>query len=128
MKPHFLKPYLRRADLEWSLRNQSTGVTLASTVIAAVERRQRNKGLLGRDAMPADTALVLAPCSAIHTFFMRFSIDLLFVTRTGRVLSVRRALPPWRVAVRPGAFAVIELAAGASAGTEKGHELALIVS
>jgi uncharacterized membrane protein (UPF0127 family) len=56
---------------------------------------------------------------------MRFPIDVLFVSRTGHVLKARAAVPPWRMAVRLGAFAVIELPAGASAKTEAGHAVAL---
>lgn len=57
--------------------------------------------------------MVIAPCSAVHTFFMRFAIDVLFVARDGRALKIYVALPPWRLAFGFGAFAVIELAAGA---------------
>jgi uncharacterized membrane protein (UPF0127 family) len=77
--------------------------------------------------MPEGAALILAPCWSIHTWFMRFPIDVLFVSRTGTVLGARHALAPWRLALRPGAFAVIELAAGAAAGIEPGHKIVTFV-
>jgi hypothetical protein len=73
---------------------------------------------------PAE-ALVIAPCSAIHTFAMRFPIDVIFAARDGRVLKTREAFPPGRMSVSLGAFAVIEMAAGeiARAGIRKGDRL-----
>jgi uncharacterized protein len=56
---------------------------------------------------------VLAPCTSIHTFFMQFSIDVLFVARDGRVMKVQRALGAWRLAAAWRAFAVVELPVGA---------------
>jgi uncharacterized membrane protein (UPF0127 family) len=53
----------------------------------------------------------MAPCSSIHTAFMRFAIDVIFAGRTGRVLRVALAVPPWRVRAAWGGFAVIEMAA-----------------
>lgn len=57
--------------------------------------------------------MIIAPCSAVHTFFMKFPLDLIFVAKDGRVLKTRRRIPAWRISGRLGAFAVIELAAGA---------------
>ena len=56
---------------------------------------------------------------------MRFAIDVAFVAKDGRVLKVRRAMPPWRMAAAWGGFAVVELAAGAldGAGVEPGDRL-----
>ena len=58
-------------------------------------------------------AATIAPCSAVHTFFMRFVIDVVFVDRQGGVLKGVADLKPWRIAARPGAYAVVELNAGA---------------
>ncbi|HET9832290.1 MAG TPA: DUF192 domain-containing protein, partial [Vicinamibacterales bacterium] len=72
-------------------------------------------------------AMILAPCSAVHTFFMRFSIDVAFVARDGRVIKVRTTVAPWRIAAAFGAFAVIELAAGSlgRSNTLRGDVLSL---
>ena len=63
----------------------------------------RNRGLLGRSSLAAGYALILAPCSSIHTFFMQFAIDVVFVDRDGLVLRARPAVRPWRIAGSPSA-------------------------
>jgi uncharacterized protein len=73
----------------------------------------RLRGLLGRNHLPAHQAVVLAPCSAIHTYLMRFSIDVYFLNQQGVVLERRSHLPPWRTASCAGAFYVVETSAGA---------------
>jgi uncharacterized membrane protein (UPF0127 family) len=107
------------------LVNQRTGGIVATDVDIAADRRARNRGLLGRDHLPTTAALVLVPCFAIHTWRMRFPIDVLFVDSQGQVVKTRERMPAWRVAAAPGAYAVIELAAGqiARTGTQKGDEL-----
>ena len=72
----------------------------------------RLRGLLGRAELPAGEGLLLRPSPSIHTWFMRFPIDVLFLDRDLRVLGVRRELGPWRMAWQRGARAVLELAAG----------------
>lgn len=75
--------------------------------------------------MPAGSALIIAPSNAIHTFFMRFAIDVAFAARDGTVVKRRTAIPPWRITAAWGAYAVIELPAGALdlSGTERGDTL-----
>jgi uncharacterized membrane protein (UPF0127 family)/CheY-like chemotaxis protein len=87
----------------------------------------RMRGLLGRPALPAGEGLLLRPAGSIHTAFMRFSIDALFLDRRLRVLAIAEEVRPWRIAGRRGARAVLELAAGESArlGVEIGDQLAL---
>jgi hypothetical protein len=101
---------------------------LAASIVPAFDRKTRNRGLLGRDSFPAGVAMVLAPCSGIHTWFMRFPIDVIFVDRAGRVLRVGRTVPPFRVVFCLKAFAAIELAAGASLDTGAGDVLAVTSS
>ncbi|MBI1859523.1 MAG: DUF192 domain-containing protein [Deltaproteobacteria bacterium] len=69
-------------------------------------------GLMGRAALPEGEGIFFPRCNSIHTFFMRFPIDVVFVTQTGRVELVMSALPPWRfVWPRLGASHVLELKA-----------------
>lgn len=105
--------------------NRRTGAVLATDVTIAADRATRRRGLLGRDCLSANEALVLVPCFAIHTWRMRFPIDVLFVDRAGRVIGARRRMPPGRMAAAFGAHAVIELADGriAATGTRAGDEL-----
>jgi uncharacterized membrane protein (UPF0127 family) len=76
---------------------------------------RRAKGLLGRRNLPSGEGILLRPAGSIHTAFMQFPIDAVFLARDGRVLKVEQALPPWRMAARRGAHAVVELPAGEAA-------------
>ena len=95
-----------------SLVNQRTDEALATCVEVAVTRRDRRKGLLGRSGLEPASALIIAPCFSIHTMFMRFDIDAVFVDEDGRAVKVVRDMTPWRIAVNPTAHAVVELPAG----------------
>jgi uncharacterized membrane protein (UPF0127 family) len=72
----------------------------------------RARGLLGRSELSPGEGLLLKPTFSIHTFFMRFPIDAVFLDRSGSVVDVVRRLKPWRAATRLRARAVLELAAG----------------
>jgi uncharacterized protein len=72
----------------------------------------RLRGLLGRSDLPPGEGLLLRPAGSIHTAFMRFPIDAVFLDRSDRVLKVAHELAPWRMAGCRGARAVLELAAG----------------
>lgn len=72
----------------------------------------RMRGLLGRRPPGPRTGILLAPCAAVHTFGMRYAIDVAFVSRDGRVMGQRKALAPCRVALCLGAVAVVEMRAG----------------
>jgi uncharacterized membrane protein (UPF0127 family) len=89
-----------------------TGRSLVPQIELAVDRASRKRGLLGRDGLALGDGLVIAPTNAVHTFFMRFPIDIVFVAKDGRVLKVSRAVPAWRMAAAWRAYAVVELAAG----------------
>jgi uncharacterized membrane protein (UPF0127 family) len=105
---------------------ERTGVSLASALETASTRWQRVKGLLGRSALSADGGLLIRPCRAVHTWFMRFSIDVVFVDRTLRVVRVVHRLAPFRTASGGRqAHAVIELPAGraAASGLVEGDRL-----
>jgi uncharacterized membrane protein (UPF0127 family) len=122
--PHFLTP-LFDTTAPCELRNATRGTTLARVIEPAFDSRSRRRGLLGRDCLPPDVALVIAPSNAVHTFGMRFPLDLVFATRDGSVLKIRSALGPRRIAFALKAFAVIELAGGelARSGTAPGDRL-----
>jgi len=95
-----------------ALVNQRTDESLAERVEVAVTRRDRRKGLLGRSGLEPASALIIAPCFSIHTMFMRFHIDAIFVDDDGRTVKVVRDMTPWRIAVEATAHAVVELPAG----------------
>jgi uncharacterized membrane protein (UPF0127 family) len=116
--PHFLTPLLAKTGGEYVLRHEASGRTLATTLETAFDSASRNRGLLGRHGLPPDTALIIAPCSSIHTCFMRFPIDVVFVRKDGTVARVRDQVGPWRAAIAFGGFAAIELAAGRAAAIQ----------
>lgn len=72
----------------------------------------RVRGLLGRDGLPPGEGLLLRPAGSIHTAFMKFPIDAVFLDRDLQVLAIARELPAWRAAGLRGARAVLELPAG----------------
>jgi uncharacterized membrane protein (UPF0127 family) len=94
------------------LFNQRTGVPIATAVERAVTRTSRRRGLLGREGLGASCALMLEPCAAVHTAFMRFAIDVVFLDREGYAVKIVRNLVPWRIAAAPRAHVVVEMAAG----------------
>jgi uncharacterized protein len=96
------------------LINAHTHAVIADAVEFADNRETRNRGLLGRDGLEPGAGLALTPCFAIHTFFMRFPIDVVFLDRYGFVQRIVHRLGPWRLAIVPGARMVIELEAGAA--------------
>lgn len=109
---------LRVPERQYSLQHVRSGCLLASRVEIALDSQSRRRGLLDRDTFDPGSALIIAPCGAIHTFFMRFAIDVVFVTRDGRVLKTYVAVPRRRIAFSLAAFAVIELPAGTIAGPD----------
>ena len=94
------------------LVNQRTGEIVARQVEIADTRATRRRGLLGRDSLGASSALMLSPCFAVHTAFMRFPIDVVFVDGDGRAVRIVRDLTPWRIAGAWRAQRVYELPAG----------------
>ncbi len=126
--PSFLSVLFRNPPGQFFLLNTRNQATLADTVLTAFDSASRRKGLLGRSAMPDLSALIIAPTNAIHTFFMKFPIDVAFVTRSGDVVKTRAAVQPWRMTGAFRAYAVIEMPAGAleRAGTRPGDRLEVV--
>ncbi|MEX2524214.1 MAG: DUF192 domain-containing protein [Gammaproteobacteria bacterium] len=73
---------------------------------------ERLRGLLGSPPPGQGEALLIRPCSSVHTFFMRFAIDLIFLDHEWRVAKTVDSLRPWRMAACPAAAMVLELAEG----------------
>jgi uncharacterized protein len=100
------------------LLNTRTGDVLADKVELAETHGTRRRGLLGRDGLEPSSGLVLSPCWAVHTFFMRFSIDVIFLDAQDAVVRIVSELAPWRIAACSGARTTVELAAGALRGRD----------
>jgi uncharacterized membrane protein (UPF0127 family) len=113
------------------LFNETRDQLLAARAELAERASERMRGLLGRDALPEGDALVIRPCTSIHTFFMRFAIDVLFLDGDGRVLRAIPRMRPWRLTrIYPRAACVAECWAGAieKTGTREGDRVLLRAS
>jgi uncharacterized membrane protein (UPF0127 family) len=85
----------------------------------------RMRGLLGRPSMDVDEGLLLNPAGSVHTAFMRFPIDVVFLDRSMRVMRIEPHVRPWRMTAQRGARAILEMAAGGAAqsGISPGMQL-----
>jgi uncharacterized membrane protein (UPF0127 family) len=85
--------------------------------LALVEARTgkaRRRGLARLDSLPGDHALLIPRCPAVHTFGMRFALDLIWLGRGDKVVRVDRSVPRGRMRICPRARSVVETAAGAA--------------
>ena len=90
-----------------------SGATLVEYVEPALSLFDRMKGLLGRQSLGPNKAIYLSPCSAVHTFFMRFKLDLVFLDKNLVVTRVVSGASPNRiVAGGRGARSVLEMESG----------------
>jgi len=107
------------ADMELvAVFNSTKGVLLAERAMLADTPPSRRRGLLGTDRLEDGSGMVLVPCRQVHTFGMRYAIDVVFVDRSLRVLRVVEGMRPWRLgAPVPRAAAAIELPDGKAADT-----------
>ena len=124
----FLQPLLRHDADRQHIVNARSGKVVAERLLTAFDSRTRKKGLLAHDSLPQSTAMVIAPSNAVHTFFMKFPIDIVFLSKGGRVLKIRSSVPAWRMTASLRAFAVLELAAGSLDGSDTRVGDQLIVS
>jgi uncharacterized membrane protein (UPF0127 family) len=99
-------------ETHFQVSNLTRHTVLASRLALADSPKTREKGLLGRDSLPSGEGLWIIPCQAIHMFFMRFAIDLVYIDRKKRVRKVRSNVAPWRISVCFSAHSVLELPAG----------------
>jgi uncharacterized membrane protein (UPF0127 family) len=99
---------------EVTLRREN-GDVICDKCVVADSPVSRMRGLLGRSELRPGEGLLLRPASAIHTWFMRFPIDAVFLDRDWRVVGISDDVRPWRARSRRGAKAVLELPAGESA-------------
>ncbi len=106
--------------------NKTKGTVVASRTRVADSIPTRFWGLLGRRSLPDGHGLLLRPSSSIHTAFMRFAIDVVFLDKENRVVKVVPELKPFRMAgCWRGAHSALELpVGGAAAGeVEQGDQL-----
>ena len=109
------------------MRNESRGTVLGDAITVADNRHERNIGLLKHPGLKQGEGLWIVPCLSVHTFFMKFAIDLVFIDKQRRVRKVRHAVPPWRASGCLWAHSVIELPPGSvgATGTQPGDQLVI---
>ncbi len=90
---------------------------LAHAAEMADTSAKRRTGLLKHKSLPAGEGLWIVPCESVHTFFMRFPIDLVYLDRARKVKKVRHAVPAWRFSACFSAHSVLELPAGTAEQT-----------
>lgn len=100
-------------DVRYRIFNLTRQLVIAERAEVADRGAKRRKGLLGRDGLRPGEGLWIVPCESVHTFGMRFPIDLIYVDRNKRVRKVRSDVPAWRLSGCLSAHSVIELPAGA---------------
>jgi uncharacterized protein len=105
--------------------NLTRQTVIAQNIEVADRASTRRKGLLGRNNLSAGEGLWIIPCESVHTFFMRFSIDLVYLDRALKVTKIRSNVPPWRLSACLSAHSVIELAPGTiqTTQTREGDQL-----
>ena len=109
-------------------RNASVNTVLADRVGVSATRAARAVGLLSRTGPEPGEALWIVPSRGVHTWGMRFTIDVIALDEAGTVIDCVSNLRPWRVRLpRRGTAGVLELPAGtlAASGTLVGHQVSL---
>ena len=91
---------------------RSDGAIACERCTVADRMLSRMKGLLGRKDLSTGEGILIRPAPSIHTFFMRFPIDVVFLSRQGDVLKIAEHVAPWRARSCRHSYAVLELAAG----------------
>lgn len=109
-----------------TITNKTKNTILASNVLLANTSFKRMRGLLGKKKLKSGEGLILKPANSIHTFFMHFPIDVIFVNKNNQAIKVMPNLPPWRISpIYLQSNFVIELPQGSiqSSQTSQGDEI-----
>jgi uncharacterized membrane protein (UPF0127 family) len=106
------------------VRNQTRNTVLADAAEMADTSAKRRTGLLKHTHLDAGQGLWIVPCESVHSFFMKFAIDLVYLDRKKKVRKVRHRMVPWRLSACLSAHSILELPAGAVAasGTQAGDQ------
>jgi uncharacterized membrane protein (UPF0127 family) len=109
------------------VRNQTRDTVLGRSVDIADSSEKRRVGLLKHERLSPGEGLWITPCESVHTFFMKFPIDLVYLDKKRKVRKVRHRVPPWRLSMCLTAHSILELPAGTAeqTGTLKGDILTI---
>lgn len=111
--------------MKFLVRNITRAAVLADAADLADTSAKRRTGLLKHTELKPGEALWILPCESVHSFFMKFTIDVLYLDKTKKVRGMRHQMKPWRLSACLPAHSVLELPAGllAETGTQKGDQL-----
>ncbi|MGH9718785.1 MAG: DUF192 domain-containing protein [Bryobacteraceae bacterium] len=107
------------------VRNRDRDTILAEAADVADTSAKRRSGLLQRSGLALGEGLWISPCESVHSFWMKFAIDLVYLDRKKKVKKTRRGLVPWRMSVCLTAHSVLELPVGVidNSRTQPGDQL-----
>jgi uncharacterized protein len=111
--------------VKYRLRNVTRGTLLGDAVDLADTVAKRRTGLLKHTGLRAGEGLWIAPCESVHTFFMKFALDLVYLDRKHIVRKTVSNVPPWRMSMCVLAHSIVELPAHSIelSDTRKGDQL-----
>lgn len=105
--------------------NTTRNVVLADGATLADTSETRRTGLLKHTSLEPGDGLWIVPCESVHSFFMKFTIDVLYLDKNHKVKKIRPDMAPWRASACLTAHSVLELPAGTiqQTGTQAGDQL-----
>jgi uncharacterized protein len=114
-----------KGSLKIVVRNQTRNTILADAAEVADTSEKRRTGLLKHNRLEPGQGLRIIPCESVHSFFMKFVIDLVYLDRNKKVRKVRHRMVPWRLSACLSAHSILELPAGVveATGTQEGDQL-----
>jgi uncharacterized protein len=115
---HCFSGYSVEPEICLQVKNLTRNMMLATCLDVANTSSKRNKGLLGRECLSSGEGLWILPCPAVHTFWMQFPIDLIFLDRKNRIQKLVSGVPPWRLSICFCAHSVLELPSGTICNTQ----------
>ncbi len=80
-----------------TITHVETRKIVARKVVMATSILSRMRGLMFRNEIEKDEGIILEPCNSIHTFFMKFPIDVVFINKKNKIIKIYKSLPPWRL-------------------------------
>ncbi len=112
--------------MKYRLRNVTRGTVLGDAIDVADTSEKRTTGLLKHTELRTGEGLWIVPCEGVHTFFMKFAIDLVYIDKKHIVRKTVPNVAPWRLSMCLPAHSIVELPAGAiePSSTQKGDQLA----
>jgi uncharacterized membrane protein (UPF0127 family) len=111
--------------VKYRLRNLTRGTILGDAIDLADTSAKRTTGLLKHAGLRPGEGLWILPCEGVHTFFMKFALDLVYIDKKSVVRKAVSNVPPWRLSMCLPAHSIIELPAGTiePSATRKGDQL-----